>query len=122
MKLNKSKQNKMKHTHTPIVDRKISKVHRNHVDSLHTDLVIKIMDYMQGNYIKMVVFNTDFCIYTEKRSYDDYVMDSVLVSALDDEGDLYTEHGNISLNLCSVYELAYILDMLESEQYETDNE
>lgn len=99
-----------------------TKKNRDDVEHYQSRLISRITDYLKDNNIGIMNFNEDFAIYVEKSSFDDeYLMQGVIASALDSDGNIYTTEGNVRLSSISVYELAYILDLIESNLFEIES-
>lgn len=97
---------------------------RERVQELQSQLINEIKPYIPKK--GELVFNNVFSVLIQTSQYDDhYETEKTLIYSLLNDGTLSTDDEmkfTIKLEELSIYELAYILDMLENNLFHIDNE
>lgn len=96
---------------------------RERVHELQSQLISEIKTFIPKS--GELVFRTSFAVFKKflQMDYDDhYETEKILIYSLLNDGTLSTDGDSIKLEELSVYELAYILDVLENNLFHIDNE
>jgi hypothetical protein len=99
---------------------------RERVQELQSQLINEIKTFIPKS--GELVFRTPFTVLiqmvgTVEEYYDNhYEFEKILIYSLLKDGTLSTDGDSIKLEELSIYELAYILDMLENNLFHIDNE
>lgn len=92
------------------------------VQDLQKQLIDKVLSFMNEKDLNMVEFVTPFRIFVEEPSFDDYVMIPLASRYLYRDGSIGADDEEIKIENCSIYEIAYIMDVLESGDYTVDED
>jgi hypothetical protein len=95
---------------------------RNLVQDLQKQLIDKVLSFMNEKDLNMVEFNTPFRIFVEEPSFDDYVMIPLASRYLYRDGSIGADGEEVKIENCSIYEIAYIMDVLEGGHYTVDDD
>ncbi len=91
---------------------------RNSVQELQGQFIDKILLFMKENEYNMVEFRNAFRVYINEESYDgDVIQVPIAARYLYADGNLGTEDQDVILKELSIYELAYMLDVLEGYEF-----
>ena len=97
--------------------------HIESIKKLQNELVDKVIQAMKTSELHMVEFKTPFRVFIEEQTFDgDYIMVPLLARYLYDDGTLGTEDGDYILKDLTIYEIAYILDVLEAGEFTVDDD
>jgi hypothetical protein len=93
------------------------------VQDLQTKLIEKVSQHMKNKNLHMVEFNTLFRVYVQEQTFDgDYMRVPLRARCLYQDGTIGTEDGSVILKELDIYELAYVVDVLEAGEYTVDDE
>lgn len=96
---------------------------RNLVQDLQKQLINKVLSFMNEKDLNMVELNTPFRIFVEEPSFDDdYVMVPLASRYLYRDGSIGADGEEVKIENLSIYEIAYIMDVLESGDYTVDDD
>lgn len=97
---------------------------RNQVQDLQKQLIDKILHFMDEKNLDMVEFKSPFRIFIEESTFDgDYVMAPFPANFLYRDGSIGTyDDDEVKLENLSIYEIAYIMDVLEGGDYTVDED
>lgn len=113
--------------HLDINDSNPKDFNRNIVRAVEESFINGIKDRMKDNGYNQIEFKSPFRIYMDESSYDnDYVKVPWVAQSLFQDGSMIvkseTEEGSVMINSLDVYELATIMDALDSGDYIVDEE
>ncbi len=92
------------------------------VQDLQKQLINKVLSFMDENDLNMVELKTPLRIFVEEPSFDDYVMVPIVARSLYADGSIGAYDEEIKIENCSIYEIAYIMDVLEGGHYTVDDD
>lgn len=96
---------------------------RNLVQDLQKQLINKVLSFMDGEDLNMVKFNSPFRIFVEEDTFDgDYVKVPIVARSLYADGSIGADDEELKIENLSIYEIAYIMDVLESGDYTVDED
>ena len=96
---------------------------RNLVQGLQKQLIDKVLSFMKEKELNLVEFNEPFRVFVEEPShYDDYVTVPILVRSLYSDGSIVGDDDELKIENLSIYEIAYIMDVLDSGKYTVDED
>jgi|694.fasta_scaffold10641_12 hypothetical protein len=93
---------------------------RERVQELQSQLINEIKTFIPKS--GELVFRNSFAVFIQMDYDDHYETEKILIYSLLKDGTLSTDGDSIKLEELSIYELAYILDMLENNLFHIDNE
>jgi hypothetical protein len=104
-----------------------SNFNRKLVQTLQETFITNIKLRMTDRGLNQIEFKSPFRIYMEESSYDnDYVRVPWVAQSLFQDGSMLvqgeTEKGSVRIESLDIYELAMIMDILESGDYTVDEE
>jgi len=104
-----------------------SNFNRKLVQTLQETFITNIKLRMTDRGLNQIEFKSPFRIYMEESSYDnDYVRVPWAAQSLFQDGSMLvqgeTERGSVRIESLDIYELAMIMDILESGDYTVDEE
>lgn len=104
-----------------------SNFNRKLVQTLQETFITNIKLRMTDRGLNQIEFKSPFRIYMEESSYDnDYVRVPWIAQSLFQDGSMLvqgeTEEGSVRIESLDIYELAMIMDILESGDYTVDEE
>ena len=91
---------------------------RNSVQELQSKLINNISKFMTEHQYNHIEFKSSFRVYINEESFDgDVIQVPIAVRYLYGDGTLGTEDQDVVLKMLSIYELAYIMDVLEGYEF-----
>ena len=95
------------------------RLHSKKVTDLQTELHNSVLQFMTSHDI--VEFRNPFRIYIEEMTFDNYyIRVPITARYLYKDGTVGTDDGEFILKELTIYEIAYILDILELGFFKTD--
>ena len=93
--------------------------YKSKVDTLKLELKDQVLSHFKHNNLEEIEFKRPIRIMVqESNTYDDdYVMVSNIATNLLNDGTITTDHIEINIGELDLYEIAYILDVLNNEEY-----